>query len=74
MPEWESYRESPDKGKFSYAGICGVTLDEPGAGECAAAGFATCVASGTAYGDGNYPVYANIDKDGRILAVTIKFV
>lgn len=27
----------------------------------------------TAYGDGVYPVYANIDPDGRIMSITVDF-
>ena len=32
------------------------------------------VVSGTAYGDGTYPVYADMDNDGTILALRIDFV
>lgn len=34
--------------------------------------FAIC--SSTAYGDGEYPVYAEVDKDGMITSVHIDFI
>ena len=33
----------------------------------------TAVAASTGWGDGNYPVYAHLDKDGRVAKLEIKF-
>lgn len=34
----------------------------------------TAVISHTGYGDGTYPVYADLNKEGRVKSLTIKFV
>jgi len=51
-----------------YDAACRITLSEAGAGEVAGG-----VVTGTAYGDGAYPVTAEYGADGRILRVTIDF-
>lgn len=68
---WEEFSHYPDAGEFSYSGICGVTCKD-NVGECAASGIATCVASSSGFGDGNYPVYATF-KDGRVKKLEIVF-
>lgn len=79
--EWQKREFTDDAGvigEFSYNGACKATLSEitPGSGQLhyrlghAGAG----VASRTGWGDGEYPVYANIDdKTGRVRSLTIKF-
>jgi len=62
--------ESTDKAGLNYAGACEVTLSEKLCGEFGGLAFA----SSTHSGDGEYPVYVKRDRDGRILAVKIKFV
>ena len=58
-----------------YDEACAVTLATPGHGGIAAltankdAGFVT----GTLYGDGEYPIYADLDKNGQIVSMTIYF-
>lgn len=52
----------------NYDTACRITLGENGAGEVAGG-----VVTGTYYGDGNYPVIAEMDSSGRILRVTIDF-
>ena len=59
--EWQS---------TSYDEICAVTLSDAGAGTVV---NGLAVATSTAYGDGVYPVYAQRDESGRILAVMIVF-
>jgi hypothetical protein len=56
-------------GKYSYLGACGVTLKE-GYGEL---GSASAVAFSTGYGDGLYPVYVQLNDDGRVSKVVIDF-
>ena len=70
---WEHFSEYPDKGNFSYSGICGLTCDEQ-TGQFNAIGAATGVASVAGYGDGNYPVYALFNKEGRVKSLTIEFI
>lgn len=66
----EKGAENPS-GEFSYDGACRETLYSiNGGGEI---GNGRAVAVGTAYGDGEYPVTARVDSDGRILSITVKF-
>jgi hypothetical protein len=55
---------------FSYSGACNVTLHTPAQG--GQLGNGTAVATSTGWGDGSYPVYAEIE-DGRVASVTIYF-
>jgi hypothetical protein len=57
-------------GQYGYLGACGVTLDK-GYGEL---GNSAAVAFTTGYGDGIYPVYAEINDDGRVARIVIDFV
>jgi hypothetical protein len=57
-------------GEYGYLGACGITLKE-GYGEL---GNSTAVAFTTGYGDGLYPVYAEINDDGRVAQIVIDFV
>ena len=59
-----------EKGDSSYWECCDQTLTEKGAGTVMG-GLA--LASTTGVGDGVYPVYAERDQDGRIMALTIRF-
>ena len=56
-------------GQYGYLGACGVTLKE-GYGVL---GMGSAVAFTTGYGDGVYPVFANINEDGRITKIVIDF-
>lgn len=51
-----------------YTEVCDMTLSEAGHGEVLG-GFVTR----TLYGDGRYPVYAEMDSHGRIVKMTIDF-
>jgi len=57
--------DTPSGGK--YDAVCRLTLAE-NHGDILS-GFATA----TYHGDGNYPVYAEVDSRGRILRLTINF-
>jgi len=72
---WNSNVEKFDdhvrhKGNYSYLGCANATLDK-GYGEL---GGAKSVVFSTGYGDGYYPVYAEINKDGRVARVVIEFI
>jgi|ETNmetMinimDraft_5_1059913.scaffolds.fasta_scaffold10774_8 hypothetical protein len=56
-----------------YGHPCKVTLSDKGYGEFPVKGFATAIASGSGYGDGHYPVYGDMDEDGRVVALHIYF-
>jgi hypothetical protein len=56
-------------GEYSYQGASATTL-ENSYGEL---GIATAVVFNTGYGDGLYPVYVQINDDGRVSKVVIDF-
>ena len=56
-----------------YGHPCEVTLSDKRHGEFMAKGFATAIASSSGYGDGNYPVYAVKNDEGRVVELTIYF-
>lgn len=63
-----------DASKGGYSACCAASLSEDGAGQvtiCGVAGDGVCTSTG--YGDGNYPVYAEYNDEGRIVKVTIDF-
>jgi hypothetical protein len=78
LDEWEPWNDQADSfdkhaekaGEYGYLGACGVTLKE-GYGEL---GMASAVAFSTGYGDGLYPVYAEINDDGRVAKIIVDFV
>jgi len=58
------YKET---GKLSYSEACAITMNRTAGtiNKCA-------VVTNTGYGDGFYPVYANV-KNGRVLSITVSF-
>ena len=76
LDEWETWKEGEDfnheekAGQYGYLGACGVTLKQ-GYGDL---GMGSAVAFSTGYGDGVYPVYAEINDEGRITKIVIPFV
>lgn len=77
LDEWQNWDENEPfenhvekAGQYGYLGACGVTLKE-GYGIL---GMGSAVAFTTGYGDGLYPVYAEITEDGRIAKVVIDFI
>tara|TARA_Y100000310_G_C20053401_1_gene521621 strand:- start:25 stop:468 length:444 start_codon:yes stop_codon:yes gene_type:complete len=72
------YDEAPvhdpkDHKVASYGHPCKVTLSDERCGEFPVKGYATAVASSSGYGDGHYPVYGEINEDGRVVALHIYF-
>lgn len=69
---WEVFEMYPDEGEFSYSGVSTLTTKNK-AGEIPAVGMATAVAAQSGYGDGNYPVYATMNSEGRVVKLEIDF-
>ena len=70
---WDSKKQNFDehqknKGEYGYLGACNATI-ENSYGEL---GNGSSVVFSTGYGDGVYPVYAEIE-DGRVVKVVIDF-
>lgn len=65
---FEDYKNS--QGKYGYLGACEATLRH-GYGELE---NGRSVAFTTGYGDGLYPVYAEMNEDGRVARVVIEFI
>jgi hypothetical protein len=57
-------------GEYSYLGACEATLKN-NYGEL---GSSKAVVFATGYGDGIYPVYAEINEDGRVAKIIIDFI
>jgi len=55
--------------QYSYQGASATTL----ANSYGQLGFATAVVFNTGYGDGLYPVYVQMNDDGRVSKVVIDF-
>ena len=78
LDEWETWNSEVDNfedhevkaGEYSYLGACGVTLKK-GYGQL---GNSMSVAFSTGYGDGVYPVYAELDDDGRVAKIVVDFI
>jgi hypothetical protein len=64
---FDSYKTK--EGEYGYLGACNATGGK-GFGQL---GGSSAVAFSTGYGDGLYPVYADIDEDGRVGLVVIDF-
>jgi hypothetical protein len=77
LDEWKNWDRDVDKfeehekkvGEYGYLGACNATLKK-GFGQL---GGQSAVAFSTGYGDGLYPVYADITEDGRVGLVVIDF-
>ena len=77
LDEWKPWNSEENnfadhvnkKGEYGYLGACEATLGK-GFGQL---GEASAVAFSTGYGDGLYPVYAQINDEGRVALVVIDF-
>jgi hypothetical protein len=56
-------------GQYSYQGASATTL----ANSYGELGFATAVVFNTGYGDGLYPVYVQMNDEGRVSKIVIDF-
>lgn len=63
------YSKHSENEDFTYTGACRTTLGG-GGGEL---GRGVAVVTATAYGDGQYPVYAEVDSAGKVVSVRIDF-
>ena len=72
--EKEEFSDKPPQNNFSYNSCCKKTLSKEGAGQLNfKLGHEGCgVVFSSGYGDGCYPVYAEKNKEGRIIRVTIE--
>ena len=53
--------------EYSYDGACRETCSKNGYGTLGL----SAVVSSTGYGDGEYPVYAHVNAEGRVMRITI---
>jgi hypothetical protein len=65
--EFDEYKNR--QGEYGYLGACEATISK-GHGTL---GMGSAVAISTGYGDGVYPVYAQLNDDNRVALVVIDF-
>lgn len=73
LADWKAddFTEQGDRLDYSYSGACNATLGENG-GNAIGSGTQG-VASRTAYGDGCYPVYQILSRDGTVEGLFVDF-
>lgn len=73
LHDWkaDNFTEKGDRLDYSYSGACNATLGENG-GNAIGSGTQG-VASRTAYGDGCYPVYQILSRDGTVEGLFVDF-
>ena len=75
LDKWKDNEFSPDDsvvGEFSYSGACCTSL--AGGGSLVnKIGVRLAVVGNTGDGDGEYEVFAHIDKEGRTRKITVTF-
>lgn len=75
LDEWKNWEEgtpfdhAAHAGEYGYLGACGTTLKD----NFGQLGNASAVVFSTGYGDGLYPVYVQLNDDGRVSKVIIDF-
>jgi len=67
--EGEEWNLEGKVGEYSYHGASATTL----AGNAGELGIGSAVVFNTGYGDGYYPVYIQLNNDGRVSKVVIDF-
>jgi hypothetical protein len=70
----DEYTHDTNKLDYSYSGACQASQLKAGGGQLTnkrGIDVAICVESGC--GDGKYPVYVELDKDGRVKRAIIEF-
>lgn len=78
LEEWKPWNSEVDNfedhankvGEYGYLGACNATLTN-GYGEL---NQGSSVVFNTGWGDGVYPVYADIDEEGVVRSITVNFV
>jgi hypothetical protein len=74
LDEWDTNKNDEwnlegKVGEYSYQGASATTL----ANSYGQLGFATAVVFNTGYGDGLYPVYVQMNDEGRVSKIVIDF-
>ena len=74
LDEWDTNKNEEwniegKEGQYSYHGASATTL----ANSYGELGMGTAVVFNTGYGDGLYPVYVQMNEDGRVSKVVIDF-
>lgn len=75
LDEWQSEYDNFDDyvnkaGEYSYLGAAQATLTK----NYGVLGGANAVVFSTGYGDGYYPVYAELNDEGRVAKIVIDFI
>jgi hypothetical protein len=75
LDEWktnvgEDWNLEGKEGEYSYQGASATTISN----NCGTLGDGKAVVFDTGYGDGFYPVYAQVNEDGRIVKIVIDFI
>jgi hypothetical protein len=75
LDNWDTNRNDEwniegKQGQYSYHGASATTI----ANNYGELGMSTAVVFSTGYGDGLYPVYAEMNEDGRVARVVIEFI
>jgi hypothetical protein len=65
----DSWELEGKEGQYSYQGASATTI----ASNYGELGIASAVVFSTGYGDGVYPVYVQLNEDGRVAKVVIDF-
>ena len=65
---FDDYKNS--EGQYGYLGAAYATLTN----NYGVLGGANAVVFSTGYGDGYYPVYAELNEDGRVAKIVIEFI
>lgn len=68
--EGEEWNLEGKIGQYSYHGASATTL----ANDFGVLGDGHAVVFNTGYGDGFYPVYAEVDEEGRVVKIVIDFI
>jgi hypothetical protein len=74
LDEWQTNKNDEwdienKQGEYSYHGACATTLEN----KYGQLGMGSAVVFNTGYGDGLYPVYVQLNNDGRVSKVVIDF-
>ena len=65
----EEWNTEGKEGQYSYHGVSATTLKD----NYGQIGGGLAVAMTTGYGDGQYPVYVQLDNEGRVVLAVIDF-
>jgi hypothetical protein len=69
MVDGEPFDHENHIGEYGYLGACGTTIKD----SFGVLGNDEAVVFSTGYGDGHYPVYVQLNDEGRVVKVVIDF-